>query len=93
MSDRKTLFADIILPIPVHKVFTYRVPFELNDFVLPGVRAIVPFGKSKLITGIITKVHESIPNGYQAKYIEHVLDETPIITKNQFLLWQWISNY
>lgn len=93
MSDRKTLFADIILPVPIHKVFTYRVPFELNDYVLPGVRAIVPFGRSKLITGIITKVHEVIPNGYQAKYIEHVLDETPIITKNQFLLWQWISNY
>ena len=93
MSDRKTLFADVILPVPVHQVFTYRVPFEVNELVQPGVRVIVPFGRSKLITGIITKVHEVVPNGYQAKYIEHVLDETPIITKNQFLLWQWISNY
>lgn len=93
MSDRKTLFADVILPVPVHQVFTYRVPFEVNELVQPGVRVIIPFGRSKLITGIITKVHEVVPNGYQAKYIEHVLDETPIITKNQFLLWQWISNY
>ena len=93
MSDRKTLFADVILPVPVHQVFTYRVPFEVNELVQPGVRVIIPFGRSKLITGIITKVHEVVPNGYQAKYIGHVLDETPIITKNQFLLWQWISNY
>ena len=93
MSDRKTLFADIILPIPVHQVFTYRIPFELNDLVVPGIRAVVPFGRSKLLTGIITKIHETVPKAYQAKYIEYILDETPIITKNQFLLWQWISNY
>jgi primosomal protein N' (replication factor Y) (superfamily II helicase) len=93
MSDRKTLFADIILPIPVHQVFTYRIPFELNELVVPGIRAVVPFGRSKLLTGIITKIHETVPKAYQAKYIEYILDETPIITKNQFLLWQWISNY
>lgn len=93
MSERKTLFVDIILPVPVHQVFTYRVPFDLNELVIPGIRAVVPFGRSKLITGIITKVHEVIPTVYQAKYIEFLLDETPIITKNQFLLWQWISSY
>ena len=93
MSDRKTLFADIILPVPVHQVFTYRIPFELNELVVPGIRAVVPFGRSKLLTGIITKIHETVPKAYQAKYIEYILDETPIITKNQFLLWQWISNY
>ena len=62
MSDRKTLFADVILPVPVHQVFTYRVPFEVNELVQPGVRVIIPFGRSKLITGIITKVHEVVPN-------------------------------
>ena len=75
MSERKTLFVDIILPVPVHQVFTYRVPFDLNELVIPGIRAVVPFGRSKLITGIITKVHEVIPTVYQAKYIEFLLDE------------------
>jgi len=93
MSDRKTLFADIILPVPIHQVFTYRIPFELNELVIPGIRVIVPFGRSKLLTGIVTKIHEELPTAYQAKYIEFILDETPIITKNQFSLWQWISNY
>ena len=93
MTNRKTLFADVILPIAIHQVFTYRIPFELNQSIFAGIRVVVPFGKSKLLTGIVTKVHETIPTAYQAKYIEFVLDDSPIITKNQFQLWQWISSY
>lgn len=93
MSERKTLFVDVILPVPIRKEFTYRVPFELNDFIFPGARVVVPFGRSKLITGIITIIHENIPQDYQAKYIEHLLDEQPIITPEQYTFWKWISNY
>lgn len=93
MSERKTLFADIILPVPVHKLFTYRIPFEMNEFVFAGIRVVVPFGKSKLITGIVINVHENIPANYQAKYIEHVLDDAPIIKLEQYKLWNWIAEY
>lgn len=93
MSERKTFFADVLLPVPIHQVFTYRVPFELNDSLAFGLRVIVPFGKSKLLTGIVTEVHERIPETYQAKYIEHILDEFPIITTKQFQFWRWISQY
>lgn len=93
MSERKTLFANVVLPIPVKNEFTYRIPFELNDLVFAGARVVVPFGRAKLITGIITELHEQAPEGYTAKYIEYLLDESPIITKQQYLFWQWISNY
>lgn len=93
MSERKTLFVDVILPVPIHREFTYRVPFELNEQVFAGARVIVPFGKAKLITGIITDIHERIPEQYQTKYIEHLLDEQPIITPIQYNFWKWISNY
>lgn len=93
MSERKTLFVDVILPVPIHREFTYRVPFELNEQVFAGARVIVPFGKSKLITGIITDIHERIPDQYQTKYIEHLLDEQPIITPIQYNFWKWIANY
>ena len=93
MTERKTLFADIILPVPVHQLFTYRIPFEMNDYIYAGIRVVVPFGKSKLLTGIVINVHENIPANYQAKYIEHVLDDSPIIKQEQFKLWQWISDY
>jgi primosomal protein N' (replication factor Y) len=93
MSERKTFFADILLPVPIHQVFTYRIPFELNDQLQFGVRVIVPFGRSKLLTGIVIEIHERIPEAYQAKFIEHVLDEFPIVTAKQFQFWKWISSY
>ncbi|MDX2360929.1 MAG: primosomal protein N' [Crocinitomicaceae bacterium] len=93
MAERKTLFVDVILPVPIRKEFTYRVPFELNELVFRGSRVVVPFGRSKLITGIITSIHENIPQDYQAKFVEHLLDDQPIITDHQYSFWKWISNY
>lgn len=93
MSERKTFFVDVVLPIPVHKEFTYRVPYELNDAICIGGRVIVPFGKSKLYTAIVTRISETAPAEYQAKYLEHVLDDQPIITKEQYNFWKWIANY
>ncbi|WP_240612574.1 primosomal protein N' family DNA-binding protein [Brumimicrobium salinarum] len=93
MEERKTYFVDVILPVPINNAFTYRVPFEMNEYLKTGVRVVVPFGKSKLQTGIIIKIHEEVPKDYQSKYVEAVLDEYPIITGKQFKLWNWISDY
>ena len=93
MSERLTLFADVILPVPIHQAFTYRVPFELNEQVQFGQRVIVPFGKNKLTSGIIVRIHQEIPTVYQAKYIEYLLDDSAIITERQFEFWKWISSY
>lgn len=93
MNERKTLFADVILPVPVHREFTYRIPFEMNDYIQEGVRVVVPFGKSKFYTAVVTKIHENVPDGYTAKYAEYILDETPIITGTQYAFWKWIAKY
>ena len=93
MEDRKTYFVDVVLPLAVQNTFTYRVPYELNDTLKKGVRVVVPFGRAKLQTGIVIRIHEEIPKAYQAKYVESVLDDEPIITGSQYQLWQWISQY
>lgn len=93
MTERLTLFADVILPVPVEREFTYRIPHDLNELLKPGIRVVVPFGKSKLLTAIVTRVHSEIPTDYQAKYIEHVLDSDPIITSEQYSFWKWIASY
>ena len=59
----------------------------------PLMRVVVPFGRKKLYAGLIAKVHNTPPAQYQAKYIEQVLDETPIINEVNYKLWQWISDY
>ncbi|MGV3632369.1 MAG: replication restart helicase PriA [Bacteroidota bacterium] len=93
MNERKTLFVDVIVPLAVKNEFSYRVPFEMNDFIQAGMRVVVPFGKAKLYTAIVTKVHEQAPANYQAKYIEYLLDEYPIVTGKQYRFWKWISSY
>lgn len=93
MTERQTLFADVLLPVPMRQVFTYRVPYELNSHIGVGLRVLVPFGKSKLLTGIVTHVHSKVPEQYQAKYIDTILDEAPIITDKQLAFWDWISTY
>jgi len=93
MTERQTLFADVLLPVPMRQVFTYRVPFELNQQIGAGLRVLVPFGKSKLLTGIVTNVHSLVPQNYQAKYIDTILDELPILSPKQMAFWDWVSTY
>lgn len=93
MSSRTTFFVDVVLPLAVDRLFTYRVPFELNDFIQKGVRVVVPFGKTKFQTGIILDIHETPPKEYQVKYIESVLDEAPIVVGKQVKFWHWLAEY
>ncbi len=91
--ERKTLFVQVLLPLPLANSFTYRVPFDFNEFVEVGKRVVVQFGKKKLYSGIISEVHERVPDQYEAKYILNVLDENPIVNKHQLAFWKWISEY
>jgi primosomal protein N' (replication factor Y) (superfamily II helicase) len=93
MSERVTYFVDVVLPLAVDRLFTYRVPFELNELIQKGVRVVVPFGKTKYQTGIILDIHEHPPKDYQVKYVESVLDEKPIVVGKQIQFWTWLSEY
>ena len=92
-ESRKTIFAELLLPVPIPKLFTYRIPFALNDFVKIGQRAIVQFGDRKILTGIIISLHETPSKEYEAKYILEILDEFPIVSDQQLKLYHWIADY
>lgn len=89
----KTLFADIVIPLPLKRLYTYRIPAAYNDVVKERARVVVQFGKSKLYSGLVVKIHEKAPDAYQAKYIEDVLDLQPIVTEHQLKFWHWLANY
>ena len=91
--SRITYFVDVVLPLPIPNLYSYRVPKEWNDELEVGKRVIVQFGKgTKMYTAIILKVHETAPE-YEAKYIESILDNAPIVNKYQLKLWKWIESY
>ena len=91
--QNETLFVDIIVPLGLPNKYTYRVPKELNSAIEVGKRVLVQFGKTKIYTGIIYKIHSSAPKEYQAKYIDTVLDDHPIVNEVQLKFWDWIAFY
>ena len=89
-----TLYADIILPVPLNQLFTYKVPDSLQRSVVPGVRVYVPFGKSRRLTGIIVRTHQNKPSDRSLKEILGILDaDYPSILPTQLRLMQWMAEY
>ncbi|MGQ1890101.1 replication restart helicase PriA [Thermophagus sp. OGC60D27] len=88
------LYADIILPVPLPRLFTYQVPAEPEfKHLEPGIRVVVPFGKKKQYSGIIYCLHRNRPESYDTKPILSVLDKSPVVTAKQLDFWQWIAEY
>ena len=85
------LYADVILPVPLEGMFTYAVPEGTT--VQVGMRVVVPFGRSKTYVGLVARLHQTRPEGYEVKAIQQVMDAAPIVTEQQLKLWQWISDY
>ncbi|MBR6981801.1 MAG: hypothetical protein IKH88_18485, partial [Prevotella sp.] len=50
------MYVDVILPLPLEGLFTYSVPGNLQDAVVPGIRVKVPLGKSKTYTAVVMEV-------------------------------------
>ena len=79
-------FIDVLLPLPLPKPFTYWVTEEEYQFLRPGFRVGVPFGKSKMYTGIVYRKHEVAPQTYEPKTIAVILEEYPVVTDQQIRL-------
>ena len=72
--------------------FTYIIPDELADKVLPGCRVIVPFGNgNKKSLGIVFEVTEERPEG-KLKKITELRDETPLLSDEMLSLAKNIAD-
>jgi primosomal protein N' (replication factor Y) len=86
-------FIDVILPLPLERYFTYTINQVEADYLLPGMRVAVPFGKTKIYTGIVHTVHQQNTATYEIKDIEFIIDDHPVVTQDQLKFWEWISSY
>lgn len=86
-------YVDVIVPLPIAGQYTYSLPDEMVGRVLVGCRVVVPFGRKKFYTGLVTRVHEEAPQAYETKDVSEVLDERPILLERQYAFWQWLSDY
>lgn len=97
---------DIILPLAIADVYTYRVGDAREASygtatpngdgkaqALIGRRVLVPLGKKSVI-GIIYRKHEGeLPANVKVRDVLQIVDETPIVTAEQIKLWEWLSSY
>ncbi len=85
-------YVDVILPLPLDGTFTYSVADALAPKVSPGMRLLVPFGRSKTYTAMAVRIHDDKP-GFDTKDITGIMDDTPVLPERQLRLWQWIADY
>lgn len=87
----ETLYADIALPVPVDKVFTYIVPPELHTSARVGCRALVPFGRRHLVGYIVALADSSRLSGI--KPVRDIVDAEPTMTEELLRLTRWVAGY
>ena len=86
-------YVDVIVPLPIAAHYTYPVPPELEGKIHEGGRVVVQFGAKRYYTAIVVKLHHTPPEAYETKDIFELIDEKPILLKQQYKLWRWIADY
>lgn len=87
------LFAEVIIPLALPKLFTWSVPPHLQESVKPGCRVEVNLGKNKKYAGVVKGLHSTKPDMVEPKDILNVLDVEPVVFEQQLQLWEWIALY
>ena len=92
-EERVDYFVDVIIPVAIPQLYTYRVPLGWDMYIVVGQRVLVSFGKNKIYSAIVVRMHNQPPRIYEAKYLEEILDEKAVVTEKQLTLWEWMSSY
>lgn len=91
VSDKKSLYAHVILDIAIEKPLTYKIPDHLINLATEGVRVEVPVrgrGEKGTILNIDTN-----PPSYPTLLISKILNEDKLITDDLFALATWMKDY
>ena len=84
------LFCDVALPVPLDRSFTYAVGERAPRV---GARVLVPFSGQRLM-GVVLRLHDTpLPEGIEAKPVQAVLDEEPLLADELMRLAAWIAQY
>ncbi|MCI9284454.1 MAG: primosomal protein N' [Muribaculaceae bacterium] len=90
------IFAEVLLPVPIQGTFTYRVPPSMQSSIKVGHRVIVPFGRRKSYTAIVTALTPVEPQGYELKDVTMIIDgdgSLPVVRHPQVKFWNWVADY
>jgi len=91
---QEILTLEIAVPVPLHKTFDYLPPQGcVEQSLSPGMRFIVPFGRTTTVGLLIDLKKKPPPKGYQLKTAISCLDSEPVISPEHLLWIKWLSEY
>ncbi len=90
-GEENAPFIEVVVNLPLTKLFHYRVPEHLKSSVEVGKRVLVPLGKRK-VTGYVVGVAQK-PEVSEIKDVLDVLDDQPLFTLKLLSFYKWVSDY
>jgi len=88
-----TLYAEVVLSLPVSQTFIYAVPESLRVKTLVGSRVLVPLGQ-RMMTGFVVKLRKKrVSSEIKLKEIVEVLDEEPVFSSAFLSFTRKLSDY
>ncbi|MEJ7624165.1 MAG: primosomal protein N' [Pyrinomonadaceae bacterium] len=96
-NPKNPKFVEAVLPVPIRRTFTYRLPEETAWLVKIGTRMLLPFGR-RTLTGYAVKLHDELPPDIEfdeakIKPVISLTDQEPLITPEILNLTQWTAEY
>jgi len=91
----KTKYADILFPLALESLLTYRVPEDLCAQAVPGCQVTAPVG-NRIHTGVVYRLRDEPPQGSlqdSLRDIISVVASLPLIPKKTLMFWEWIAQY
>ena len=86
------MYAEVIIPLALPTNYTWSVPEQWSSRIREGCRVEVEL-RNKKYAGIVKRLHEDKPSGFEPKPIGNLLDAEPILHPAQQKLWEWIAEY
>ncbi len=86
-----TLLADLALPVPVAKAYSYLVPGSLEGRIVAGARVVCPFGSRRLV-GVVLEMREGEPPR-GARPVDSLVDEEPAVPKDLLAFLRDLASY
>jgi len=83
------MLVDVALPLPIPRVFTYRVD---EEGVAAGARVLVSF-RGRRVIGWVTGPGSEPPESARVRAVTAVLDREPAVTPELMRLCRWVADY
>ncbi len=92
-ADGGSAFASVAVPVPVRRLFTYKVGASLSGTLVRGTRVRVPFGPRKVVGTVVQWPADPPETDREIKPIDSVLGHTRPLSPELLELTRFLSDY